>query len=209
MRGLRLGALVGYLCLGVVPAIAADDSATSLAAASRAECEAGRRAELRDDRKAHFDRGQELGERAVAADDQDADAHFALFCNLGELLRLDGETITSVIGFRRMMSELDRTLELNPQHTDALAAKGTFLIRLPRLLGGDAEKGEQMLRQVIRMDPNAVSSRLTLAKTCEARGNRDEALAFATRALQIAREQGRADKVAEAQATLSELRADR
>jgi hypothetical protein len=48
-----------------------------------------------------------------------------------------------------------------------------------------------------------------LAKTCEARGDRDEALAFATRALQIAREQGRADKVAEAQATLAELRASR
>jgi len=48
-----------------------------------------------------------------------------------------------------------------------------------------------------------------LAKTCEARGDRAEALAFATRALQIAREQGRADKVAEAQATLAELRASR
>jgi len=145
----------------------------------------------------------------VAADDLDAEAHFALFCNLGELMRLDGETITSVVGFRRMMAELDRTLELNPEHTDALAAKGTFLIRLPRLLGGDAQKGEAMLRQVIRMDPTAVSSRLTLAKTCEARGDREEALAFASRALQIAREQGRADKVAEAQATLTELRATR
>ena len=211
MRGLRPGALLGLLCLCMAPVTLAlaDDSVASLAAAARAECEAGRRADQRDERKVHFDRGQALGERAVAADDQDADAHFALFCNLGELMRLDGESITSVTGFRRMMGELDRTLELNPQHTDALAAKGTFLIRLPRLLGGDAEKGEAMLRKVIRMDPSAVSSRLTLAKTCEARGDRDEALGFATRALQIAREQGRADKIAEAQATLSELRADR
>ena len=44
-----------------------------------------------------------------------------------------------------------------------------------------------------------------LAKTCDSRGDRDEAVAFASRALQIAREQGRADKVAEAQATLAEL----
>jgi tetratricopeptide (TPR) repeat protein len=190
-------------------AVAAADSAVTLAAAARAECEAGRRATEREERKAHFDRGQALGERAVALDDLSPDAHFGLFCNLGELMRLDGESITSVIGFRRMMAELDRTLELNPQYTDALAAKGTFLIRLPRLLGGDAQKGEAMLRQVIRMDPNAVSSRLMLAKTCEARGEREEALSFATRALQIAREQGRADKIAEAQATLSELRADR
>jgi tetratricopeptide (TPR) repeat protein len=208
MRGVRSGALVGFLCLCAAPAAAAD-TAASLAAGARAECEAGRRAEQRDDRKAHFDRGQALGEQAVALDDQSAEAHFALFCNLGELMRLDGENMTSVLGFRRMMAELDRTLELDPQHYDALAAKGTFLLRLPRLLGGDPEKGEAMLREVVRQDPTAFSSRLTLAKTCEARGERAEALAFATRALQIARQQGRADKVAQAQATLAELRAAR
>ena len=208
MPGLRFGAFLGLLCLCAVPAAAAD-SAASLAASARAECEAGRRAVGRDARKEHFDRGQALGERAVALDERSADAHFGLFCNLGELMRLDGENMTSVLGFRRMMAELDRTLELNPEHTDALAAKGTFLIRLPRLLGGDAEKGEAMLREVIQKDPSAFSSRLTLARTCEARGDRDEALAFAARALQIARAQGRSDKVAEAQATLAELRADR
>ena len=208
MPGLRSAALLALLCLCAVPAAAAE-SAASLAAGARAECEAGRRAEGRDARKEHFDRGQALGERAVALDDQSAEAHFSLFCNLGELMRLDGENMTSVMGFRRMMAELDRTLELDPHHVDALASKGTFLLRLPRLLGGDARKGEAMLREVIRKDPTAVSSRLTLARTCEARGEREEALAFATRALQIARSQGRADKVAEAQATLAELRADR
>src|SRR5262249_43477624 len=95
MRGLRPGALWGLLCLCMASATVAlaDDSAASLAAAARAECEAGRRAEQRDERKAHFDRGQTLGEQAVALDDLDADAHFALFCNLGELMRLDGESI--------------------------------------------------------------------------------------------------------------------
>src|SRR5438046_577781 len=48
-------------------------------------------------------------------------------------------------------------------------------------------------------------SRDERAQTCEARGEREEALAFARRALQVARAQGRADKVAEAQATLAEL----
>jgi tetratricopeptide (TPR) repeat protein len=207
MRGFAPGARVGFFCL-CAPSAAAE-TATSLAAASREACEAGRSAERREQRKEHFERGRALGEQAIALDDRDAEAHFALFCNLGELMRLDGESMTSVLGFRRMMAELDRTLELDPEHTDALAAKGTFLIRLPRVLGGDAVKGEAMLREVVRMDPTAVSSRLTLAKTCEARGDLDEAVAFATRALQIARQQGRSDKVAEAQATLAELRADR
>lgn len=173
------------------------------------ECELGRDSQVRNTRESHFLRGQELAEQAVALDERNADAHFALFCNLGELMRIDGESISSLMGLRRLMSELDRTIELNPNHVDALAAKGTLLLRLPRLFGGDAQKGEAMLREVVERDPTAVSSRLTLAKTCGARGERSEAIAFATRALQIARAQGRADKVAEAQATLAELRASR
>jgi len=207
MRRHASAVLVVSLCL--LAGSAWGESATSLAAAARTDCEAGRRAPDRASRKQHFDRGQMLAERAVALDDRNADAHFALFCNMGELMRLDGENLSSAFRLRRLMAEVDRTLELNPQHTDALAAKGTLLLRLPRFFGGDAQKGEAMLREVIQKDPSAVSSRLTLAKTCEARGERAEAMAFASRALQIAREQGRADKIAEAQATLAELRASR
>ena len=191
------------------PARASDPSALELARRGLAECEEGRRSTARDERQAHFQQGQALSERAVALDGQSAEAHFAVFCNMGELMRLDGETLSSMFQLRHLTAEIDRTLELNPDYTEAMAAKGILLIRLPRLLGGDVEKGETLLRRVLQKDPNAVESRLMLAKTCESRGDRDEALAFATRALQIAREQGRADKVAEAQATLAELHAER
>jgi tetratricopeptide (TPR) repeat protein len=196
------------LLFATSPVRAGDDCA-ELSRRSLDECELGRDSQVRTTRESHFARGQELAERAVALDERNPDAHFALFCNLGELMRINGESISSLMGLRRLMSELDRTLELNPNHVDALAAKGTLLLRLPRLFGGDAQKGEAMLREVVERDPTAVSSRLTLAKTCGARGERNEAIAFATRALQIARDQGRADKVAEAQATLAELRASR
>lgn len=114
------------------------------------ECHTGRIAQDRATRVAHFKKGEALGEQAVASDDQSAEAHFALFCNLGELMRIHGElSITSVRGFRRMTKELDRTLELAPDHLDALSAKGTFLVRLPSMLGGDREKGEKLLRYVL------------------------------------------------------------
>jgi tetratricopeptide (TPR) repeat protein len=184
------------------------DGAPELARRAMTECEQGRRATARDDRESHFQRGQQLAQQAVGVDDNSAAAHFALFCNMGELMRIDGESISSVLQLRKLMAELDRTLQIDPGHTDALSSKGQLLVRLPRLLGGNVQEGEAMLRQVIEKDPSAVASRLALARTCEARGDRDEALAFTTRALQIAREQGRADKVAEAQAILAELRAD-
>jgi tetratricopeptide (TPR) repeat protein len=208
----HLAVALGLLCalpLGARAAEQHDTPAAALSSQGRAECEAGRRAQTREDRKAHFERGQELAEQAVATDEQSAEAHFVVFCNMGELMRLDGESISSVFALRRLMAELDRAIELDPRHSDALAAKGTLLVRLPRLLGGDATKGEEMLRQVVQLDPNAFTTRLTLAKTCVARGDRDEAVAFASRALQIARSQGRADKIAEAQATLAELHAAR
>jgi len=184
----------------------AQDSATALSAEAQQQCDLGRAAKGRTLRLAHFRQSQTLAERAVASDDQLADAHFALFCSLGEQMRIDGESFSSIFGFRRMMAALNRTLELNPEHLDALSSKGTFLVRLPAFLGGDAAKGERMLRQVIQRDPKAVSARVTLAKVYAAQGDHEEAIALASEALQLAQSERRADLLPEAQATVVELR---
>jgi tetratricopeptide (TPR) repeat protein len=188
------------------PDVAANASVDELARKAQEECDLGRAAKERAVRLAHFQQSQTLAERAVASDDQLADAHFALFCSIGEQLRIDGESFSSVFGFRRMMAALDRTLELNPEHLDALSSKGTLLVRLPAFLGGDAAKGERMLREVIRQDPKAVNARITLAKVHAVRGDREEAIAVASEALQIAHSERRADLLPEAQATVAELR---
>jgi cytochrome c-type biogenesis protein CcmH/NrfG len=120
-------------------------------------------------------------------------------------MRLDGESLSDVMGLRALIRELDRTIELEPDHPGALSAKGTFLVRLPRLLGGNVDQGEAMLHRVITLDPTAVTARISLARVCEYRGKRDEGIEYARRALQFAKELGRADKVAEAQAMLAEL----
>jgi hypothetical protein len=200
---------MAVLCSLPALAPAAEPPASGLAQQSLTECEAGRQTRDRVERERHFLRGRELAERAVALDDRSAEAHFALFCNRGEAMRLDGESIRDVIGFRSLVRELDRTLELKPDHAGALSAKGTFLVRLPRLLGGDVDRGEAMLHRVITLDPTAVTARISLARVCEYRGKRDEGIEYARRALQFAKELGRADKVAEAQAMLAELGATR
>ena len=171
------------------------------------ECHAGRVAQDRTIRVAHFEKGLALGEQAVASDDRSAEAHFALFCNLGELMRVDGElSITSVMGFRRMTKELDRTLELAPDHLDALSSKGTLLVRLPSMLGGDREKGEKLLRYVILKEPQSVNARLSLAKSYCANGRHSEALSLATEALDLAQAQMRDDLVPEATKVVAQLR---
>ena len=206
--GLRLPILHGVVALllfaATTPARSAD-SAADLAARGLQECEAGRGNTDRAVRQQHFEAGQALGEQAIQLDDNLADAHFAVVCNMGELMRLDGESIRSLLELRRLLAELDRTLQLDPNHVKAMATKGILLCRLPRLVGGDATAGERMLRRVVAEDPTAINSRLMLAKQCASRGEHAEARAFADSALQIARAEGRADAIAEAQTMLAQL----
>ena len=189
--------LLGCWVLAIPSTLLAQQSPQLLIQGAMSECNTGRVTQDRASRVGHFEKGQALGEQAVALDDRSADAHFALFCNLGELMRVDGEVnITSVMGFRRMTKELDRTLELAPDHLDALSAKGTFLLRLPSMLGGDREKGEKLLLYVLLKAPQSVNARLSLAKTYCADGRHSEALSLASEALDLAQTQKQDDFVA-------------
>jgi tetratricopeptide (TPR) repeat protein len=201
--------LLGCVILASPNTILAQQSSQLLIDGAMTECHAGRVTQDRASRVGHFEKGQALGEQAVALDDRSADAHFALFCNLGELMRIDGElSITSVMGFRRMTKELDRTLELEPDHLAALSAKGTFLLRLPSLLGGDKEKGEKLLLYVLLKAPQSVNARLALAKSYCANGRHSEALSLASEALDLAQAQRQDDFVPEAAKVLAQLRAN-
>jgi len=202
---IAVGVLIVGLSVQSIPALAGD-SANVLTKQAREECVQGRVAVDRSTRLAHFQRGQALSEQAVALDEQYADAHFALFCNLGEQLRLDGESVTSVFGFRRMMKELNRALELEPNHLDALSAKGTLLVKLPSVLGGDQERGEQILQQVIKREPKAVNARLALARVRCEHGKHREAVRLASDALTIAKKHRRTEFIPEAKAVLQQVR---
>jgi tetratricopeptide (TPR) repeat protein len=196
------------LGLGVArpaPAVEVTAPDSTLSARSLAECERGRHSDDRATREVAFARGLDLAERAVALNDEDAAAHFAVFCNKGEMLRIDGEKLSSLFELRAVLRELDRTLALEPGHLKAMASKGILLLRLPRLLGGDPAAGEALLRRVIARDPTALASRLALAERCRTRGELEEARAYAGRALEIANERGLDDKVEEAQATLAKI----
>lgn len=208
---IKMRVMVSLAAIGLAfqpVSVLAEGTVKDLAKRALRECEQGRAAANREARLAHFQRGQTVAEQAVASDDRSADAHFALFCNLGEQLRLDGESVTSVFGFRRMMSELDRTLELDPAHIDAISAKGTLLVKLPSLLGGDLEKGEQLLQQVIAQAPKSVNARLALAKVRCERGHHHEAMMLASDALAIAQKHKRATFIPEARAVLEQVRAN-
>ena len=205
--GLSICAVIAFW-IGIPAFGSAHPTTEDFIAGALQACHDGRIAPDRATRVALYEKGQSLGEQAVATDDRSADAHFALFCNLGELMRIDGEmSVSSVFGFRRMMRELNRALELKPDHLDALSARGTLLVRLPSLLGGDAEKGEQLLRHVIHEVPDAVNARISLAKSYCKRGRHQDAVVLAIEALTLAKAQQLDDFIPEASKVVAQLHA--
>ncbi len=136
--------LVAAAMLAPAGVVLAAPTAGELTTQAMHECRLGTEATARDQRKLHLERGESMATQAVALDDKSAQAHFAIVCNLGEILRLDGEKLTSLFALRRLMNEVDRTLELDPDHVDAMATKGTLLMRLPSLLGGNEKEGERL-----------------------------------------------------------------
>jgi len=203
IQGIMFAFLVLACCLLGVPSLWAEESVQALTSQAMEECQKGRRAKDPDIRSGHFDRGRALAEKAVALDSQSADAHFALFCSIGERMRANGEVFFSVFEYGSMMDALDQTLALNPKHLDALSSKGTILIEVPGFLGGDDEKGEVMLRQVIKEEPESINARMVVARQCAERGEHQEAYELSKRALELAKQQQRDDLLPEAEETFS------
>jgi len=203
IQGIMFAFLVLACCLVGVPSLWAEESLQALTSQAMEECQKGRRAKDPDIRSGHFDRGRALAEKAVALDNQSADAHFALFCSIGERMRANGEVLFSVFEYGSMMDALDQTLALNPKHLDALSSKGTILIEIPGFLGGDDEKGEVMLRQVIKEDSESINARMVVARQCAERGEHQEAYELSKRALELAKQQQRDDLLPEAEETFS------
>lgn len=117
-------------------------------------------------------------EEAVRREESSAQAHYALFCGLGRLTEMRG-ALGQMLALTRLRRELDRTLALNPQHSEALAAKGEMLLRLPRLLGGDAAEAERYLRQSLVYDPTFWRARVLLVQALREQSRRDAAAAEA------------------------------
>jgi hypothetical protein len=109
-----------------------------------------------------LERGLALAEEAVEHDDADAAGHFAVFCNLGRRLQLHPLNPGNLFAVRRVRREIDRTLALAPDSAGVLTAKGTMLLELPRVLGGDASEGERLLRRALEVDPDFEDARRAL-----------------------------------------------
>ena len=147
-------ALVAILILGSSRAFGAEPVPGSSAAhEAMASCHAAAREPDDRARAALLERSLALAEALVRRDDQDAAAHFAVFCALGRRLQerpLGWRTLGAIVRLRRA---IDRALALAPDSAELLTAKGMMLLELPRLFGGDVVEGGRLLQRAHELDP--------------------------------------------------------
>ncbi len=216
--GLGIGAVATLLLLGMRLLSGASVAVAQQAAYASSNVEAARvlaqsaleclhRGEdlvTTESRLAAYREGLQLAERAVAADDGNASAHFALFANNGRVMLMQGQT-PNPLNLLAVNRELERTLELDPNYADALAARGGLYRQLPRLLGGSLGKAEADLTRAITLDPDAVGARIELAQVYRDMGHPERSVALLTKAAQVAESKGKYRQLAEARTLLREF----
>src|SRR5262245_52032937 len=210
-RRVALGLVFALSCLVVRPAASAAGTspevkreAQSLATKALECLNRGEDEVDKDQKVATYEEGLGLANRAVALDEENSDAHFAVFGNKGRILLLQGVG-ANPISLLQVNGDLERALELNPNHADALTAKGGLYRQLPWVLGGSLSVAENCLTKAIRLDPDAVSARIELAATYREMDQPERGMPLLQRAAAIAEQKGKLRQLREARDLMREL----
>jgi len=164
----------------------------------------GEDATTKEAKLAAYRDGLQWAERAVAADDNNADAHYARFANKGRIMLLEG-AVANPLNLLTVNRELDRTLELNPDHADALAARGGMYRQLPWVLGGSLQKAADYLGRAVALDANACGARIELAQIYRDMGHPERSIPLLEKAAEVAERTHKQRELHEAREMLSQL----
>jgi tetratricopeptide (TPR) repeat protein len=141
------------------------------------------RARTTEEKLAAYDRGRELGKRAVELAPRDEEAHLWYAINTGRWGQTRG-VIRSLFLLSTVREEIDIILALNPRSVRGRSLAGNVLMEAPAFVGGDRQKAEDQFRRGIEHDPHFTGIRVDLARLLIATGRRDEARQQLTRVLE-------------------------
>ena len=121
------------------------------------------RATTADEKLAAYDRGRELGKRAVELAPKSHDAHIWYAINTARW----GETkgiLRSLFLLPTVKEEIRILLELNPRSVRAHVLAGNVFLEVPGFAGGDRAKAEEHFKKALEVDPRFTGARLDLAR---------------------------------------------
>ena len=111
-----------------------------------------------------YDQGREAAKRAVEMAPNNVHAHFWYGTNTARWGQTKG-VMRSLFLLPTVKQEIKTVLELDPKFPPAYSLAGNVYIEVPGLLGGDLDKGEEMFRKGLELDPKFTSARVGLART--------------------------------------------
>src|SRR5437867_10479368 len=132
------------------------------------------RATTSDEKLAAYDRGRELGKRAVALPPKSHDAHLWYAINTARW----GETkgiLRSLFLLPTVKEEIATLLDLNPKSLRAHILAGNVFLELPGFVGGDRAKAEEHFKKALEVDPHFTAARVDLARLYIASGRHADA----------------------------------
>ncbi|MBM3219638.1 MAG: tetratricopeptide repeat protein [Candidatus Rokubacteria bacterium] len=121
------------------------------------------RARTRDEKLAAYDRGRQIGERAVELAPRDEEAHLWFAINTGRWGQANG-ILRSLFLLPTVRKEIETILELNPRSVRGRGLAGNVLMEVPRIAGGDRVEAEKQFRRGLEVDPRFTSLRVDLAR---------------------------------------------
>ncbi|HKQ34319.1 MAG TPA: tetratricopeptide repeat protein [Nitrospiraceae bacterium] len=124
--------------------------------------------------QAAYEEGAKAAKQAFQLDETNADAHFFHALNLGNAARLQGATKGALV-VTELKSCLNRAIEINPKHAQALQMMGGMLLDLPRFLGGSEQKAQEYLERAIAADGNYANARMLVATLYRKQGRVEDA----------------------------------
>ena len=124
----------------------------------------------------YYERGIEVGLRAVAQKPDGAEGHFWLAANYGGVSEEAG-MIKALKTVKKIRAEMEAVIKLKPSYEDgnAYLALGEIEHQMPGLLGGSNKRAIAYLEEGLRVAPKNIDLKLALAETYRDEGRRDEA----------------------------------
>jgi tetratricopeptide (TPR) repeat protein len=121
------------------------------------------RATTADAKLVAYDRGREIGRRAVELAPKSHDAHLWYAINTARWGETKG-VLRSLFLLPTIRQELEILLELDPRSVRAHILAGNVLLEVPGFAGGDRVKAEEHLKKALEIDPRFTNARVDLAR---------------------------------------------
>jgi len=121
------------------------------------------RATTPEQKLAAYDRGREIGKRAVELAPKSHDAHLWYAINTARWGETKG-VLRSLFLLPTIREELGILLELDPRSVRAHILAGNVFLEVPGFAGGDRAKAEEHFKKALEIDPRFTNARVDLAR---------------------------------------------